>query len=120
MTEFLEKLKYLRKKMKKTKKIPNNNLYFKSINKILFFFLILLLPTQLGKHFFIPLSYLSGVRVDYLAPTVYLTDLIVVPLAILIFAPAGDFLLLGDKNCASGRRSIGRHRRSLPTAGIST
>ena len=47
------------------------------INKILFFLFLLLLPTQLGKHFFLDFSYLSGVRVDYLAPTVYLTDIIV-------------------------------------------
>jgi len=47
------------------------------INRILFFLFILLLPTQLGKHFFLPFSYLSGVRVDYLAPTVYLIDIIV-------------------------------------------
>jgi hypothetical protein len=52
------------------------------INKILLFLFILLLSTQLGKHFFIPSSYLSGVRVDYLSPTVYLTDLIVFLLAI--------------------------------------
>ncbi|KKP52184.1 MAG: hypothetical protein UR42_C0008G0014 [Candidatus Roizmanbacteria bacterium GW2011_GWA2_33_33] len=47
------------------------------INKILFFLFLLLLPSQLGKHFFLDFSYLSGVRVDYLAPTVYLTDIIV-------------------------------------------
>lgn len=47
-------------------------------NQILFFLSILLLPTQLGKHFFFSFSYLSGVRVDYLAPTLYATDLIVI------------------------------------------
>ncbi len=55
------------------------------INKILFFLFLLLLPTQLGKHFFLPFSYLSGVRVDYLAPTVYLTDIIIFLLAIINF-----------------------------------
>lgn len=40
------------------------------------FLFILFLPTQLGKHFFFDFSYLSGVRVDYLAPTIYFTDLI--------------------------------------------
>jgi len=55
------------------------------INKILFFLFLLLLPTQLGKHFFLPFSYLSGVRVDYLAPTVYLTDIIVFLLVIFNF-----------------------------------
>jgi len=47
------------------------------INKILFFLFLLFLPTQLGKHFFLDFSYLSGVRVDYLAPTIYLTDTII-------------------------------------------
>lgn len=57
----------------------------KKLNKILFFLFLLFLPTQLGKHFFLPFSYLSGVRVDYLAPTVYLTDIIVFLLVIFNF-----------------------------------
>jgi len=52
------------------------------INKILFFLFLLLIPTQFGKHFFLGFSYLSGVRVDYLAPTIYLTDIIIFLLAI--------------------------------------
>jgi len=47
-------------------------------------FLIFFLPTQLGTFFFIPESYISGIRIDYLAPTVYFTDLIIVS-AIIIF-----------------------------------
>jgi len=54
----------------------------KQFNNFLFLVFLFLLPTQLGKHFFFPFSYLSGVRVDYLAPTVYLTDMIVFLLAI--------------------------------------
>ncbi|MDO9028496.1 MAG: O-antigen ligase family protein, partial [Candidatus Roizmanbacteria bacterium] len=61
------------------------------INKILFFLFLLLLPTQLGKHFFLPFSYLSGVRVDYLAPTVYLTDIIVFLLVIFNFKTVFKF-----------------------------
>lgn len=52
------------------------------INKILFTLFLLLLPTQLGRHFFLPFSYLSGVRVDYLAPTIYLTDLLILIMVI--------------------------------------
>lgn len=37
-----------------------------------------MLPTQLGKHFWPDFSYVSGIRIDYLSPTVYLTDLIIV------------------------------------------
>jgi len=45
----------------------------------------LFISTQFGKHFFLPFSYLSGVRVDYLAPTIYLTDILVLLLAIFNF-----------------------------------
>ncbi len=55
------------------------------VNKILFFLFIFLLPTQLGRHFFLPFSYLSGIRVDYLAPTVYLSDIIILLLMIFNF-----------------------------------
>ena len=64
--------------MKKKKK--NNLAYF---NKWLLFLFVLLLPTQLGKHFFFDFSYISGVRVDYLAPTIYLTDILVGIIAII-------------------------------------
>jgi len=49
----------------------------KQFNNVLILAFILFLPTQLGKHFFLPFSYLSGIRTDYLAPTIYLTDIIV-------------------------------------------
>lgn len=50
---------------------------------ILSIVLLVLLPTQLGKHFFLPFSYISGVRIDYLAPAVFLTDIIIIAIAIL-------------------------------------
>ena len=48
------------------------------ISVVLFMLLGFFLPTQLGKHFFLPFSYISGVRVDYIAPTLFVTDLVVV------------------------------------------
>lgn len=54
----------------------------------LVYLLIFLLPTQLGKHFFLPFSYISGVRIDYLAPTLYLTDCIIF---LLFFFTIKDF-----------------------------
>lgn len=42
-----------------------------------------LLSSQLGKHFFFPFSYLSGIRIDYLAPTIYLTDIMSLPFIII-------------------------------------
>lgn len=63
----------------------------KKLNKVLLFLFLLFLPTQLGKHFFLPFSYLLGVRVDYLAPTVYLTDIIIFLLVIFNFKTVFKF-----------------------------
>lgn len=46
--------------------------------KFIFYLLVLLLPTQLGRHFWPNFSFIQGIRVDYLSPTVYLTDLLIV------------------------------------------
>lgn len=48
----------------------------------LFCLFLFLLPSQLGKHFWPNYSVFQGTRIDYLAPTVYLTDI----LALLIIA----------------------------------
>ena len=47
------------------------------IEKALVYLLILFLPTQLGKHFWPDFSIVSGIRVDYLSPTLYFTDVLV-------------------------------------------
>lgn len=51
------------------------NLRQRFFDFLIFSFLVLL-PTQLGKHFFVDFSYIKGVRIDYLAPTLYLTDVL--------------------------------------------
>lgn len=48
-----------------------------SLSAVVLWLFLFLLPTQLGKHFFLDFSYISGVRIDYLAPALYLTDLLV-------------------------------------------
>jgi O-antigen ligase len=40
-----------------------------------FYLLILFLPTQLCKHFWPSFSQVLGIRIDYLSPAIYLTDL---------------------------------------------
>jgi len=49
----------------------------------LFFLFCLLLPTQLGKHFWLRDSYIFGLRVDYLSPTLYLIDLLALALVLI-------------------------------------
>lgn len=45
--------------------------------KIIFFLLIFCLPFQLGYHFWLPQSFVSSFRIDYLSPTIYLVDLLI-------------------------------------------
>ncbi len=49
----------------------------------LFWIFLLLLPTQLGKHWWPEWSLVDGVRVDYLSPTIYLTDIVLLLVAAL-------------------------------------
>lgn len=48
-----------------------------SISLGLLYLLLILLPTQLGRHFFFPFSSIAGIRSDYLTPTIYLTDILI-------------------------------------------
>jgi O-antigen ligase len=48
--------------------------------RFLVFLLVFLLPTQLAYHFWPPSSFVFGIRVDYLAPAIYLTDLLILSL----------------------------------------
>lgn len=50
---------------------------------ILFYLLILFLPTQFGKHFWPEFSSVLGIRIDYLSPTIYFTDIIIAAVFIL-------------------------------------
>lgn len=46
------------------------------LHKWAFLVLILLLPTQLGLHFWPDFAHVFGIRVDYLSPTIYLSDIV--------------------------------------------
>src|SRR5258706_15195361 len=48
------------------------------IESLLLSLLILFIPTELGKHFWPDFSIVTGIRVDYLSPTFYFTDILVV------------------------------------------
>ena len=54
-----------------------------NLEKLTFYLLILLLPTQLGKHFWPSFSQVLGIRIDYLSSTLYLTDLLILLLLML-------------------------------------
>lgn len=54
------------------------NFTLQKVQDSLFYFLILFLPTQFGKHFWPVWSYFVGLRIDYLSPTLYVTDIFVI------------------------------------------
>jgi hypothetical protein len=53
------------------------------MKRLVFWLLIFLVPTQLGYHFWPDFSYVSGFKIDYLSPTIYLTDLVLIVYLIL-------------------------------------
>jgi len=53
------------------------------LHQKVFWLLIFLLPVQLGRHFWPDFSFVLGLKIDYLAPTVYLTDLLVLFILVL-------------------------------------
>ena len=71
------------------------------LEKFFNYVLIFLLPTQLALHFWPSSSFVYGIRVDYLAPSIYLTDILF--LAVFIIWMGGnykEFLKLIGKNKA--------------------
>lgn len=58
-------------------------LNLKNLEKLFFFLTVLFLPTQLGKHFWPDFSFIYSLRIDYLSPTIYFWDLLVLALTII-------------------------------------
>jgi len=48
-----------------------------TFEKGVYWLLVFLLPTQLAYHFWPDYSYLFGIRIDYLSPAIYLTDILI-------------------------------------------
>lgn len=53
--------------------------------RIAFFSLLATLPIQLGKHFWPHFSFVQGIRIDYLSPTLYISDICFIFLFIVSF-----------------------------------
>ncbi len=58
---------------------------FVSLQKILFFLIIFCLSFQVGYHFWPNFAYVSGLRIDYLSPTLYLLDILIILYILLSF-----------------------------------
>jgi hypothetical protein len=60
--------------------------------------LFFLIPTQLGYHFWPEWAFVLGRRIDYLSPTLFFTDVLVLAIIILSLAQVGRSLLNASKN----------------------
>lgn len=79
----------------------------KKIEKIVFFLITFFLISQAGLHLWPSFSKVSGLRVDYLSPTLYLTDILIVILFLVFLLEV--FL---EKN-HSGGKSKNRNQMNL-------
>lgn len=74
-------------------------LYVKKLESIIFYSIIFLISIQLGKHFWPPFAFLQGVRIDYLSPTLYLSDIFIIALlALRLFTDNRSFLRFFSKS----------------------
>lgn len=74
------------------------NIRRQSINKVLIFLFLLSLPTQLGKYFWPSWSLVWGIRVDYLSPAIFLSDILLFPLLLINSKDFAFFILRSFKN----------------------
>ncbi|MEK7160222.1 MAG: O-antigen ligase family protein [Patescibacteria group bacterium] len=65
--------------------------------KFFFYLLILFLPTQFGRHFWPQFSFIQGLRLDYLSPTIYLTDIFIILIIIFSFEKIINFFKKQNK-----------------------
>lgn len=56
---------------------------FEQTRKAVFLLLVFLISSQVGLHFWPKFSYVNGVRIDYLSPTLYLLDILIIVFIIL-------------------------------------
>lgn len=79
----------------------------KILQKRTFQTLVFLLPTQLAFHFWPSWSYVYGIRIDYLAPAVYLTDIVLLFLLITLLVEKAPWIYIRDifSACFVGAKS---------------
>lgn len=58
--------------------LSNPLMSLKKLEHTLLFLVLLFLPTQLGRHFWPQFSYIYSLKIDYLSPTLYFWDILVV------------------------------------------
>lgn len=67
------------------------------LSSLLFFLIIFLIPTQLGLHFWPDSSLVYGIRLDYLSPTIYFLDVLII-LYLFVSGHLKNCLKFGDWN----------------------
>ena len=55
------------------------------LERLVFLLLLFTFPIQLGRHFWPDFAFIQGIRIDYLSPTFYLSDLLFIVLLVISF-----------------------------------
>ncbi len=63
------------------------NLTPSRISRLLFLLIVFFLPQQFGPHFWPSFAFVDGVRLDYLSPTIYATDILILVLSFFSLKP---------------------------------
>ncbi len=77
-----------------------------NLSKYFYFILIFLIPVNLGKHFEVLSSYINGVAIDYITPTVYIQDILVFTILILWFISGGLYRFIYSEDNFLERKEI--------------
>lgn len=67
---------------------------FPTLSKTLFLLLLFFIPQQFGPHFWPSFAFVHGIRIDYLSPTVYISDILI----ILLFLTSAKTVLLSKQS----------------------
>lgn len=67
--------------------------FFKRIEPYVFFFVIASSVVQTGKHFWPSFSFIDGVRIDYLSPTLYLSDIAIFLLFVTVLVVGKQYII---------------------------
>jgi ribonuclease HI/O-antigen ligase len=77
------------------------------LHKVAFVLLTLSLSSQFGLHFWPPWAFIWGIRIDYLSPTLWFTDILITILLVSWFAQDKPNLIINNRHFFLGAALIG-------------
>lgn len=86
------------------------------LQKLFFYSLILSIPIQTGKHFWPTFSKIAGIRVDYLSPTLYISDIVILSFIIvtgITFIQKSFWFIQNQRLNSSNKKVLSKQRKTI-------